>query len=55
MPEFRINIGNGQVIISTFTATQSIAEQTMHNIIAAVTAGDIYVEEKTETWERLPT
>jgi hypothetical protein len=55
VPEFRINIGNGKVVINTFTATKQGAENTMHDIIAAVTAGDIYVEEKTEAWERLPT
>lgn len=55
MPEFRINIGNGKVVISTFTATKQDAENTMHDIIAAVHAGHIYVEEKTEAWERLPT
>ena len=55
MSDFRINIGNGQVIISSYAANKDMAEETMHQIIAAVTAGDIYVEEKAETWHRLPT
>ncbi len=55
MPDFRINIGNGKVVVTTYGASRFVAEQTMHDIIAAVTAGEIYVEEKTEAWERLPT
>jgi hypothetical protein len=55
VPDFRINIGNGRVIISTYDSSQGMAEETMHAIIAAVTAGDIYVEQKSESWSRLPT
>jgi hypothetical protein len=55
MPDFRINIGNGKVIVSTYSASQFVAEQTMHDIIEAITAGEIFVEKKTEAWERLPT
>lgn len=55
MSDYRINIGNGKVIINTYTATQQIAEQMMHDLIAAVSIGEIYVEQKSETWEKIPT
>jgi hypothetical protein len=55
MSDFRINIGNGQVIINTYSSSRETAEETMHTIIAAVEGGAICVEEKAEVWTRVPT
>lgn len=54
MADYRINIGNGSVVISTYGDHRD-AEETMHKIIRAVTAGQIFVEEKTEQWAKVPT
>jgi hypothetical protein len=53
--DYRINIGNGKVIVSTYSANQFVAEETMHDIIEAVTKGEICVEEKQESWVKVPT
>lgn len=55
MADYRINIGNGLLFINSYSATREAAEETMHDIIRAVHKGEICVEQKSETWERLPT
>lgn len=54
MPNFRVNIGNGTVCIDLY-GDKVNAETTMHIIIDAVSKGLICVEQKTETWEKVPT
>jgi hypothetical protein len=54
MADYRINIGNGEVIIAVY-GSLGAAEEMMHDIIAAVEGGAICVEEKAEVWTRVPT
>jgi hypothetical protein len=53
MADYRINIGNGQTIVTVYGG-RTVAEMIMHEIIESVTKGEICVEEKLEQWRKVP-